>query len=110
MCLILFNQPKLDWAKVKTARELIGKNLFDFKEFNPLIEMALSDRLKDLEDYCRRAHKDYPTELKRICNIYEREVGGFTMILPFFMSRTDIQEQNEYCKKWCELVEKLNGC
>lgn len=108
MCLILFNQPKLDWAKVKNTRQLIGKNLFDFEEFKPLIDMALSDRLYELEDYCKRAKKDYPTKLKQMCEINEHEVVYYTMILPSFMNRIDIQEQNQYYKKWCELVGMLN--
>ena len=108
MCLILFNQPKLDWVKVKNAREFIGKNLFDFEEFKPLIDMVLSDRLKELEDYCKRSKKDYPTKLKQMCEINEYEIGYYTMILPSFMNRIDIQEQNQYYKKWCELVGTLN--
>jgi hypothetical protein len=53
MCAILFNRPQLDWEKVKTARDLIFKNLFDYKEFHPLINMALNDRLLNLENDCK---------------------------------------------------------
>ena len=100
MCLILFNQPKLNWFKVKNARELIGKNLFDFKEFKPLITMALLGKLQKL--------KDSPEELKQMCEINEYEINCYTMILPSFMCKDDIQEQNQYYKIWCKLVGTLN--
>lgn len=104
MCLILFNQPKLDWVKVKNARELIGLNLFDFNGFKSLVDIALSDRLKDLEDYCIRANKDYSNKLKQMCEIREYEFGYYTIILPSFMNTIDVQSQNQYYKMWCELV------
>ena len=108
MCLILFNQPKLDWNKVKNARELIGKNLFDFDEFKPLIELVLSDRLKELEDYCKRANKDYPTKLKQMCEIIEIEYGFYSIIVPSFLNRMLILENDILYTKWCELVGTLN--
>ena len=108
MCIILFNEPKLDWKKVKKAQDLIGKNLFDYEEFKPLIEMVLNDRLNELEKYCELNKKLYPEKLKQMCEIKEINVGIYTMICPGFMGKYDIQENNEYYKKWCEVVETLN--
>lgn len=109
MCLILFNQPKLDFDKVKFAQELVHKNLFDFNEFKPLIDMALNDRLKDLEDYCHRSGKSYEEKLKNMCEITEIEIGYFTMIIPKFMNRFDIDDKNDYYEKWCKIVGSLNN-
>jgi hypothetical protein len=109
MCLILFNQPELDCNKVKNIRELIDKNLFDFDEFKPLIDMALSDRLKGLKDYCKKANINYVNKLKEMCKIIEIEHGFYLIIVPFFISRNIIIEQDELFKKWCELLDKLKS-
>lgn len=47
-------------------------------------------------------------KLKQLCQITEYEINGYIIILPSFMNILDVQRDNIYYKKWCELVGSLN--
>ena len=103
MCM-LCNTPKLDWDKVKSARNLIGNNLLDYEEFKPLVEMALNNRLAGLAGYCRGAGKDYGDMLRKQCDIRESICGEYLMILPAFMNRFDIETKTKCFVEWATVV------
>jgi len=100
--------PHIDWQKAQKARDLIGNTLYDYEEFKPLIEMALSDRLADLEAYCVESGQDYNDKLRRQFEIVEIEVGYYTAIIPHFMLM-DIYKRGEYYVMWCRMVEEIEN-
>lgn len=61
--------------------------------------------LYGLERYCNIVEVDYPSLLKSRCEIKEKLIGPFIMILPSCMYE---QHSNTECfKMWCELVGKI---
>lgn len=106
MCVLIFDEPKIDLSEAKKRKDLIGKNLIDFEVFKPLIDMALLDRLKELKDYCNCSNINYDVKLRKMCEIVEIEYGFHTIIVPFFCSRSVIFEKDPLFIKWCELLKE----
>jgi len=112
MCnVIMYNSPPLDYEKINIVKEhILYKNLLDFEEFKPLVDMFLNedDKKFKLKKYCKKCNKNYDKLLREKFEIIETERGYFTIILPYFMTfMLFINNENKYYKLWNKLVNNV---
>lgn len=101
----MINNPPINWKNVSKTKNLIGKNLLDIEGFESIINLTLSDRLKDLEDFCNKTPSlDFNSKLRKLCYIDEHPFRYYSVILPSFMSVFDILNNSKYYKMWNKLV------
>lgn len=99
--LYLTGSDSINWDRANKAKLLIGKALNDFKEFKPLIDLFMnSDRHKEDKEWHRiygpTVGRTYEQWLDKSFQIGEISYEGFTVILPGFMNKLNIEREDEY--------------